>query len=689
MSKQNRAGSSNDAAPATLGQIIEIAGARATVLLNGATAPLCPPIGSLLIVDTGNSVVLCMITAMRVPFAAADELRTDMRTIEVELVGEVAKNKDYSLKSFQRGVSSYPKIGDLVRPATAEILGKAYEYSSGEAVEIGTIQQDSTIPAVVKVDDLMGKHLAIVGSTGSGKSCTTALILRQVLAKHPNAHIVLLDPHNEYGYSFGESAEVVNLDNLRLPYWFLTFEEIVEVLIGDPVKNAQEIEILRDLIPAAKRAYASNRRANSGLQRSGLAQEKFSVDVPVPYRLSDLTGLIDAEMGKLDKKNGLGPYKSLRSRLESLSQDQRYSFMFGSLTVEDNLKDVLKQIFRIPVAGKPISIIQLTGLPSEIVNVLVSVLARLAFDLALLSEGKAPITFVCEEAHRYIPGDSHVGFEPTKRALSRIAKEGRKYGISLCIVSQRPGDLDPTILSQCSTLLTMRLSNEADQSIVTSALSDAARSLLDFLPSLGTREAIIFGEGVNLPSRIVLTELPPDSLPRGTSNGFAEGWSKDISDDSFLDHVITRWRMTGQNGTNGSAQIEPEPEAAPQFAPEQQMTPPQQFAQPQQMQPQQMPSQPQVMPEQVGQVPQQVPPAAQQMPQQIPQAPAPDDFARQTDGEFSHGMIGRRAEDEAELIQQAMAQRRAAQQQQPAPSPEVAETPALSRLVQRVKNLSS
>ena len=254
--------------------------------------------------------------------------------------------------------------------------------------------------------------------------------------------------------------------------------------------------------------------------------------------------MIDMHMGKLNAQKDLGPYKRLKARIESISQDPRFAFMFGSLTVQDNLSDVIKRLFRVPVAGKPITVVQLMGLPSEIVNVLVSVLARLAFDVAMSSQGKIPLTFVCEEAHRYVPRDTNTGFEPTKRALSRIAKEGRKYGASLGVISQRPGDIDPTILSQCSTLFTMRLSNERDQNIVRSALSDASACLLDFLPTLGTRETIVFGEGVSLPSRIRLSELPADAVPHGNSARFVDAWSEDIGENGLIDQLVSRWRTS-------------------------------------------------------------------------------------------------------------------------------------------------
>ena len=181
-------------------------------------------------------------------------------------------------------------------------------------------------------------------------------------------------------------------------------------------------------------------------------------------------------------------------------------------------------------------------------------LARLAFDFGLWSGGQIPITFVCEEAHRYVPIDRTLGFEPTKRAISRIAKEGRKYGVSLCLVTQRPAELDPTILSQCSTIFSFRLSNERDQAILKAGISDAARSLLDFMPTMGTGDAITFGEGVTLPTRVKFDMLPANAWPRSNTASFTEGWAREAPSETFLQDVVTRWRQQ----SFGSLSVEPE-----------------------------------------------------------------------------------------------------------------------------------
>jgi len=212
----------------------------------------------------------------------------------------------------------------------------------------------------------------------------------------------------------------------------------------------------------------------------------------------------------------------------------------------------------------------------------VSVLARLAFDFGVWSAGRIPVTFVCEEAHRYVPIDKTLGFEPTKRAISRIAKEGRKYGVSLCLVTQRPAELDPTILSQCNTIFSMRLTNERDQDILRAGISDAAASLLEFMSTMGTGEAIAFGEGVALPTRIKFDMLPADMLPKSNTASFTKNWARDLPDDSFLHEIVHRWRAQSHNpdgagySTDSAAaeqlaippapmQAGPPPQPAPQY----------------------------------------------------------------------------------------------------------------------------
>ncbi|MGE0627326.1 MAG: DUF87 domain-containing protein [Hyphomicrobiaceae bacterium] len=538
----------------SIGRIVSVTGSKAIVLLDGASESLGagsrgrPEMGTLLAIEQSSTVVLAIVSALSVPVPAQRDGDAEVWIAELGLVGELWLSRQGEPASFNRGVTVYPSLGDRVRVASKGELQLAFCGDGKSVVRVGCIRQDAAIPAMVRVDDLLGKHFAILGTTGTGKSCTTALILRSILHENPAAHIVLLDPHNEYATAFPEWGEVINPRNMQLPFWLLTFDEAVEVLIGDVANRRAEIEILQELIPLCKSRYqagSTGRKEPTSVRRGALDPGRYTVDTPVPYRISDLTAMIDDRMGKLENKKDLHPYRQLKARIDSISQDARYAFMFGSLTVYDGMAQILGRIFRVPVNDKPITILELTGIPTEVVNVVVSVLCRMTFDFALWSEGSVPVTLVCEEAHRYVPANPALGFEPCRRAIAKIAKEGRKYGASLCIVTQRPAEIDPTILSQCNTVFALRMSNDRDQAIVQSAVSDTGSGLLEFLPALGQREAIAFGDGVSLPVRIRFDEMSAQHLPRSSTARFSERWQASIGDENFLEQIVERWRSAG------------------------------------------------------------------------------------------------------------------------------------------------
>ena len=551
---------------ARVGRIVAVTGAHAIILLDAEErinidAERSPEIGTLLKVDCPSSISLALVSALSSPMPSHNKGEQELRIVEVEFIGELPKDEQGRPKAFRRGISSYPSLGDTVYRASRSELSKAYACDSDTSIRVGHIQQDPSIPAMIKIDEMLGKHFAVLGTTGTGKSCTVALILRRILEKNPQAHILLLDVHREYAQSFKGISEVITPDNMVLPFWLLNFDEAVEILIGQQPGRETDVEILRELIPMAKSRYMSNqRRDKNGVAiRNGFDSSNIGVDTPLPYRTSDLTGILEEYIGKLELRGELAPYKRLKARIETISRDPRYAFMFGSLTVQDNMAAVLARLFRIPVNGKPIAILELGGLPSEIINVVVSVLARLAFDFGVWSAGRIPITFVCEEAHRYVPIDKSLGFEPTKKSISRIAKEGRKYGVSLCMVTQRPAELDPTILSQCNTIFSMRLTNERDQDILRAGISDAAASLLEFMSTMGTGEAITFGEGVALPTRIKFDMLPEDEWPKSNTASFTSNWAKDLPDDSFLHEIVHRWRAQTFNPDSAAYTVETPP----------------------------------------------------------------------------------------------------------------------------------
>lgn len=531
-----------------VGTIISVTGSHALVMLDDTRADIDrihrPQIGAIMSIDSGPTVGLGLVSAMSVPAPSLDGTGGDMRIVEVELIGEFTKATPKSPARFRRGVSSYPTLGDEVHVATRDELAALFAATGSASVRVGAVKQDMAIPATVGVNELFARHCAILGTTGAGKSCAVALIMRAVLQRYPNAHMVVIDPHNEYARCFTEQSVVFNATSLTLPYWLLTFDELVEVLFPDRAVYEEEIDILSDLIPQAKKMNLAN---SAGGVRP-LAERRFgeilsiTADTPTPYRISEVLNLIDKALGGLEQTRSPGPYKRLRNRLYGISQDSRFSFMFGGFTVQDTMAEVLAQLFRIPVAGQPISIIELGGLPTEVAQVMVSVVARLAFEFGLWSHGAAPLALIVEDAHRYAPARDDEGFPPTRRALVRLAKEGRKTGVSLWVVSQRPTELDPTVLSQCNTIFAMRLANQPDQDALRAAVPDASTSLLSCLPSLGMGEAIAVGEGVPLPTRIRFDALPRDVVPRSLAASFTDGWSVDVDDDGFLDRIVEQWR---------------------------------------------------------------------------------------------------------------------------------------------------
>ncbi len=500
-------------------------------------------IGRLIGITVGESRVIGVINSMTEHSSGRGGDSGVHRTANIDFVGEIQPNESGNLK-FQRGVTNYPTIGDQASTIIGEDLQAVHQITDSETIEVGTLQQDSAVSAYVNFKDMLTKHFAVLGTTGVGKSCAVALLLQQILAKGKDLRIFLIDPHNEYGDCFGDQTELINPKNVKLPFWLFSFEEIVDVFFKGRPGVEEEVEILSEVIPIAKANFGSSRKIGNGgrLRKSADDGIGFSTDSPVPFRVSDVLALIDERMGKLENRSAWARFHRLKSRIETVAKDPRYAFMFDNITIEDTMADVLGQLFRVPVNGRPITVMQLAGFPSEVVDSVVSVLCRMAFDFGLWSEGAAPLLVVCEEAHRYVPADRKLGFGPTRRSISRIAKEGRKYGVFLAVVSQRPGELDATILSQCSTVFAMRMANEADQLIVSSAVSDAASSLLEFLPSLGTREVVTFGEGVALPTRFSFSQLPPDRLPNSNSTFATMLDSSGIVDTSFINQVVDRWR---------------------------------------------------------------------------------------------------------------------------------------------------
>jgi hypothetical protein len=453
---------------------------------------------------------------------------------EVDLVGEAASAADRSITGFSRGVGTYPRAGEWAYPMSSPESARVFSGDDRPHIEIGVVYPTSTVRAALFFDTFLSKNFAIVGSTGTGKSTSTALILHRIIEKAPEGHIVMIDPHGEYARAFANTGMVFNVDNLELPYWLLNFEEHCEVLLtSEGAARDMDRDILARCLQMA--------RAKS-VYAQGLAA--VTTDTPIPYLLSVLADTLQSEMGKMSESQNAPNYLRIRNKLDQVMRDPRQQFMFDRRYSNDTMGEFMARMLRLPVAGKPISVIDLSGVPTSIVSAVVSVLSRIVFDFAVWSRGerRRPVVLICEEAHRYIPSRSISRTSSVRDVLERIAKEGRKYGVSLGLVTQRPSDLAEGALSQCGTIVSLRLNNERDQDFVKAALPEGGRSLLDAIPALRNRECIISGEGVAAPIRVRLDDLAAEKRPMSDDPIFSELWVKTGDDAEMLERVITRWR---------------------------------------------------------------------------------------------------------------------------------------------------
>jgi len=457
----------------------------------------------------------------------------------IDFLGEGDEEKlTGKLYRFRRGVTRYPTPGAEVFPVTTADLRQIYAAEDRPHIEIGTVYPTRDIRAALYVDALLGKHFALLGSTGTGKSTSVALILHRICEMAPQGHVVMIDPHGEYGSAFQHNGALFDVSNLQLPYWLMNFEEHCEVFLTSAGSERQvDADILAKCLLAAR-------------SRNRIGQEigKLTVDAPVPYLLSDLTNTLTLEMGKMDKATDTAPYLRLKSKIDEVKGDPRFAFMFSGMLVADTMAAFLARIFRLPGNGKPISIIDVSGVPNEITSVVVAVLSRMVFDYAIWSRGEAkrPVLLVCEEAHRYVPNERNADGSSVGRILSRIAKEGRKYGVSLGLITQRPSDLAEGVLSQCGTILSMRLNNERDQAFVRAAMPEGARGFLDAIPALRNRECIAVGEGVATPVRLLFDDLEPAKRPASADPIFSELWREVGGEEAMLERTIRRWRSQGR-----------------------------------------------------------------------------------------------------------------------------------------------
>ncbi|MES2493118.1 MAG: DUF87 domain-containing protein [Pseudomonadota bacterium] len=523
-----------------VGAIVDINGSRAICRLDlpalvrrrqDATTSLeaASSVGGYVKVDMGGTWLLGTITRIEAVPGTPDAV-----VAEVDLIGEGDRGADGNYSSFRRGVTLYPHPGDRLYLATLADLQRVYSPEDEPHIEIGTVYPSSEVRASVLMDRLLSRHFAVLGATGSGKSTTVALMLHRIIDAAPEGHIVMLDPHGEYSSAFPTVGRVFNVDNLHIPYWLMNLQEHCEAFI-----HTEEESAAIDAGIMAKCLFAARSRSEA---RGG--GSKVTADSPIPYALGDLLETIDSEMGRLDKATDAYRYARLKANIQQLFADRRYRFIFNNEYRTHSMVDFISDLLRVPAKGQPISIIDLAGVPSEIVDVVVSILTRLILEYAIWSprEDRIPILLVCEEAQRYLPA-AHTGLVMSaERQLGRIAREGRKYGVSLGIITQRPSELSETALSQCGTIFAMRLNNLNDQARIRDTLPEGARGFVDLIPALQSRECIVSGEGAPVSMRVRIDTLEAELRPASDDPPFQRLWGERRADNAQVEQTVRRWR---------------------------------------------------------------------------------------------------------------------------------------------------
>jgi hypothetical protein len=531
------------AASAPMGEVSEIAGSGSQIGMDAAalatlqthsdpSVAMSGQVGSQVKMVVGNNWLIANVRTMKA--GVQGEI-----VAHVDFLGEGTKDASGKVSNFRRGVTRYPIPGSPVYAVSTEDLRAVFAATDEPHIEIGTVYPTDDIRGALYIDPMLGKHFAVLGSTGTGKSTSVALILHRISQAAPEGHILMIDPHGEYSAAFKSCGEIFNVDNLQLPYWLMNFDEHCEVLLTTHgAERERDADILAKCLLAA-------RTKGKDVSQYG----KVTVDSPIPYLLADLNTIIVNEMGKLDRAGDTLPFQRLKGKLDELRADPRYTFMFSGMLVSDSMPSLLAKLFRLPSNGKPISIVDVSGVPSEVTSVVVSVLARMVFDYAIWSrtEAQRPLLLVCEEAHRYVPKDETAeSGQAVRRILERIAKEGRKYGVSLGLITQRPSDLAEGVLSQCGTIVSMRLNNDRDQACVRAAMPEGARGFLDAIPALRNRECIVCGEGVAIPIRVRFDDLEPEKRPASSDPSFARLWRETGDGAGIIQRTVKRWRGHGR-----------------------------------------------------------------------------------------------------------------------------------------------
>ncbi len=545
----------------SIGSIIEVDGVNIVAELDKSVKDLTRifegntyyigQFGSIIKIHFGRRILYGYVSRLRMKSEIMDinvpTDSNDARIIEFSLFGEGEwhnQGGDWNMK-FERGISNFPlPLQKVYLTPTSEL--KQIFTSAEEAenlIKIGTYSGTGGTICLADLNELLGKHSAILGSTGSGKSGAVTVLLKSIIDKkkdfetwHPR--IVILDPHNEYTTAFKGNCSSFSTDNgsLKLPYWLLSLEELCDLLLGKAEFTAttQKNIVKKALLDCRKKSAVT----------FGIDEDKITIDSPIPFKISEFKDLIDQDRIKLTESKQ-DSYKSLLNKLDSLNDDARYNFLMEDWeSGKDDVTEIIKQFISNDTS---IQIIDLSGIPNEVAGIISSVIARTLFNFKIWETAdereKNPILLVCEEAHRYVPNRGEAQYQSAQEAIKRIAKEGRKYGLSLMLVSQRPSELESTVLSQANSWIVLRLTNETDREYVKGILPDSLTGLTKNLSGLRKREAIFVGLAALIPSKILLNFLNEDERPKSNDINFIEGWKKKVYEDDQIVKIINRWRL--------------------------------------------------------------------------------------------------------------------------------------------------
>lgn len=501
----------------------------------GAEEILVGQIGTLVHVRQRSSNVLTQVIRMW-------EEPGPVRKLALLPLGEIEKNG-----RFTRGVNRFPVTGAEVYLTTVgQTMDLFDRYRSG-GFDLGRLSSRQELKVYLDPDNLFSRHLAIVGQSGSGKSWTVASLIQRALKTMPRAHIVLLDLHGEYGWTDGsgkfhssfptDTARHIDAHDLEIPYWLLTYAELVDLLVDRADVNASvQIAFIREAL------YTLRRKSNLDL---GI--ERLSVDSPIYFSIKELyLHCKKANEQQLDFGKTKGPLYGLFDeflvRFQSLFNDARYDFLFRPMkrTESEHLEDLLRDFIGLGEPKRQITVIDLSSVPADVRPTVSAQIGRLAFEFNYWNPQRHefPIFLVCEEAHQYIPRETDVQHKGTRRAIERIAKEGRKYGVGLCVVSQRPTELSETVLAQCANYICLRITNPEDQEYIRRLLPEGEKNLAEVLTTLRRGEALIMGEAAPMPTRFKI--YPPEPPPASSDVQILKNW-QDGPETLDVGNIVKRW----------------------------------------------------------------------------------------------------------------------------------------------------